>query len=48
MAIDREEGIGYRRHQEYVIGSNVIGKCKIDRKYNKASGIQVKKTDPVL
>ena len=47
-AIDRAEGIGYRRHQEYVIGANVIGKCKIDRKYNKADGIQIKKTDPVL
>lgn len=41
------DGIGYRLPQEYRVGSAVIGRCNIDRRYTTANGTQIKKSDPV-
>lgn len=45
-AFDDADGVGYSLPQHYKVGATVIGNCTIDRRYTRANGLQIRKSDP--
>lgn len=45
-ALNRPDGVGYSKHQDYTCDSNIVGSATIDRRFSNANGIEVRKTGP--
>lgn len=45
-ALNRPDGVGYSKNQDYTCDSNIVGSATIDRRFSNANGIEIRKTGP--